>query len=71
MAKKSKNYVLIINGNEQQSIYPFDSFSQAIACIKEWAADGRLKETDDVQVKKTEETLFTIDMDEIQETIFD
>ena len=71
MAKKSKKYVLIINGYVQESIYPFDSFSQAIACIKELADDGRLKETDDVQVKKTEETTFTIDMDEIQEIIID
>ena len=68
MVKIERKYVLIINGHEQQSILPFETYQRAMACIREWVSDGRLKEQDEIQIKKIEETTFTLDYLEIKES---
>lgn len=54
-------YRIIVNGNEQKLLVYFDNKAWAIQTIKEWRADGRLKDTDKVVIR----TIITID-DEIE-----
>lgn len=50
-------YRIIVNGNDQKVLADFDNKKWAIQTIKEWVADGRLKETDKVVIR----TIITID----------
>lgn len=47
------NYIIIVNGYEQNTLMPFELKEYALKTIDEWKADGRLKETDKVVIKTT------------------